>query len=162
MSLLASLFALNIESLPHDSGNLSYPSEWIFPRICMHGTEIGLVQREIILTSILVGTAAAIAVPLVLITVYIIKFHEALKLLWGFLACSIKAVFRSNKELSLQDQEDYSNNRSQNNKRPSHALRNDPNQTPKSIHRPQSERYYSDPSWKVGLRREKSSPQDSV
>ncbi|OAP61529.1 hypothetical protein AYL99_03732 [Fonsecaea erecta] len=48
MSFLASLYALNIQSFPHDqSDNVSYPSEWIFSRIF--------------------GTSAALAVPLIIV-----------------------------------------------------------------------------------------------
>ncbi|KAH8810868.1 hypothetical protein F5884DRAFT_261802 [Xylogone sp. PMI_703] len=35
MSFLSSIFALNVRSFPHQNGDLSYPSKWIFSRICM-------------------------------------------------------------------------------------------------------------------------------
>ncbi|KAH0848082.1 hypothetical protein FOPE_01699 [Fonsecaea pedrosoi] len=56
MSFLASIYALNIQSFPHDqSGNVSYPSEWIFSRIF--------------------GTTAALAVPLIIMA---FKINEIL------------------------------------------------------------------------------------
>jgi Mg2+ and Co2+ transporter CorA len=34
MSFLTSFFALNVDSFPHQDGNLSYPGSWVFSRIC--------------------------------------------------------------------------------------------------------------------------------
>ncbi|KIW80447.1 hypothetical protein Z517_07063 [Fonsecaea pedrosoi CBS 271.37] len=56
MSFLASIYALNVQSFPHDqSDNVSYPSEWIFSRIF--------------------GTTAALAVPLIIMA---FKINEVL------------------------------------------------------------------------------------
>ncbi|KAH6694848.1 hypothetical protein BKA61DRAFT_256314 [Leptodontidium sp. MPI-SDFR-AT-0119] len=59
MSFLTSLYALQVDSFPHDGGDFIYPSKWIWSRIF--------------------GTSGAIAIPLCVVAIYIntiLDFYE--------------------------------------------------------------------------------------
>ncbi|KAG4442795.1 hypothetical protein IFR05_001741 [Cadophora sp. M221] len=59
MSFLTSLYALQVDSFPHDGGDFIYPSKWIWSRIF--------------------GTSGAIAIPLCIVAIYIntiLDFYE--------------------------------------------------------------------------------------